>query len=53
MFATDYQTTNWRSDYNWDGFVNIADLGMFAAHYQHSVGKAITGKLPGKLLSKF
>ena len=36
LFAQDYfRGTAWRSDYSWDGLVNLIDFSMFAPHYGH------------------
>jgi len=33
LFAADYGSDAYRSDYDWDGVVGLPDFAMFAAHY--------------------
>jgi C1A family cysteine protease/type 1 fimbria pilin len=34
-FATDYNTSAARSDFDWSGYVDLVDFSRFAQHYQH------------------
>jgi parallel beta-helix repeat protein len=35
MFARDYGTHHWQSDFTWDGIVSLGDFVVFAQHYGH------------------
>jgi hypothetical protein len=48
MFGQDYNTTQWRSDFTWDGFVSLSDFVIFGQHYTHHAEgiRQEPGKLP-------
>ncbi|MFH1133279.1 MAG: serine hydrolase [Nanoarchaeota archaeon] len=47
LFAQDYRQSVWKSDFNWDGTVNMIDYVVFGMHWAHSAqGEMQIGPLP-------
>ena len=51
IFATDYNTTTARSDFDWSGTVDLADFGIFATHYLHGDQSRMVAYDPEEILS--